>query len=237
MNSLADESAVSTSSGAPNSARLQQSPPSTRILSSPSPSQSPTPFPIPGIEYHEFKYEVAVMAIFRGENPYVCTVKVAPVRLHARWRAIRSSSGRMCVAEYIGLFLNPCWPYTPHRVFPRYLEEWLEYHMLIGVQHFFFMSNECDTDEAEAAKALLQPYIHRGVVSLSYKCAHPHPPPVHLLLRTILPALIHWIVHVGFFALLRRYKCASRFQGLAYIHAYSEVLKAKQARWYGGART
>ncbi len=41
--------------------------------------------------------------------------------------------------------------------------------MLIGVQHFFLMSNECDTDEAEAAKALLQPYIHRGVVSLSYK--------------------------------------------------------------------
>lgn len=57
----------------------------------------------------------------------------------------------------------------PNRVSPRYLEEWLEYHMLIGVQHFFLMSNECDTDEAEAAKALLQPYIHRGVVSLSYK--------------------------------------------------------------------
>jgi hypothetical protein len=161
VNSPADESAESaapTSSGVPGSARSEQSPSFTRMSSSPPPSQSPTPFPVPGIEYHEFKYEVAVMAIFRGENPYVCTFKVPPVRLHAAR-----------VEECVGLFLNPCWPYTPHRVLPRYLEEWLEYHMLIGVQHFFLMSNECDTDEAEAAKALLQPYIHRGVVSLSYK--------------------------------------------------------------------
>ena len=31
----------------------------------------PTPYPVPGIAYSEFRYEVAVMAIFRGENRWV----------------------------------------------------------------------------------------------------------------------------------------------------------------------
>ncbi len=52
----------------------------------------------------------------------------------------------------------------------RYLEEWLEYHLLVGVQHFYLMSNECEAGTAAEAKALLQPYIAAGKVSLSFKC-------------------------------------------------------------------
>lgn len=47
----------------------------------------------------------------------------------------------------------------------RYIIEWIEYHALIGVGHFYLASNECGA-EAEASRALLRPYVQRGLVSL-----------------------------------------------------------------------
>lgn len=44
-----------------------------------------------------------------------------------------------------------------------YLEEWLEYHIHLGVQHFYLGNNEFDKLPAEK---LLQPYIDRQLVSL-----------------------------------------------------------------------
>ena len=49
------------------------------------------------------------------------------------------------------------------------LKEWLDYHLLIGIQHFFLLSNECDRKEAAAAREVLEPYIDDGYVSLSTK--------------------------------------------------------------------
>ncbi len=42
-----------------------------------------------------------------------------------------------------------------------YLREWLEYHRLVGVEHFYLYDND---GEAEA-KELLQPYVDAGVVT------------------------------------------------------------------------
>jgi len=46
--------------------------------------------------------------------------------------------------------------------------------MLIGVQHFFLLSNECDPTAAAAARAVLEPYIQAGHVSLSTRCGSSH---------------------------------------------------------------
>lgn len=53
----------------------------------------------------------------------------------------------------------------------RYLAEWLDYHTLIGVQHFWLATNDCE-DEAPA-NASLAPYIAAGRVTLirTYVCA------------------------------------------------------------------
>lgn len=47
----------------------------------------------------------------------------------------------------------------------RFLLEWVEYHLLVGVQHFFLSSNECGAD-AVTVRRLLQPYLQRGQVTL-----------------------------------------------------------------------
>lgn len=54
----------------------------------------------------------------------------------------------------------------------RFLSEWLEYHLLVGVSHFFMVSNDCGAD-AESSRQLLASYIRRGVVTLlsEYECA------------------------------------------------------------------
>ncbi|KAG8461568.1 hypothetical protein KFE25_001172 [Diacronema lutheri] len=53
-----------------------------------------------------------------------------------------------------------------------FLIEWLEYHALIGVRHFFMVSNDCGAD-ADASRALLAPYVRAGLVTLirEYECA------------------------------------------------------------------
>ena len=42
-----------------------------------------------------------------------------------------------------------------------YLHEWLEYHLLVGVLHFFLY----DMDDSAASRALLAPYEKRGLVT------------------------------------------------------------------------
>ena len=42
-----------------------------------------------------------------------------------------------------------------------YLREWLDYHLLVGVDHFFLY----DQDDNEVSRALLAPYEQRGVVT------------------------------------------------------------------------
>ena len=39
----------------------------------------------------------------------------------------------------------------------RYLEEGLEYHLLVGVQHFFMVTNDCEPEEAAASRRVLEP--------------------------------------------------------------------------------
>ncbi|MDR2338172.1 MAG: glycosyltransferase family 92 protein [Deltaproteobacteria bacterium] len=41
-----------------------------------------------------------------------------------------------------------------------YIEEWIEYHLLVGVEHFYLYDNE-STDNLQK---VLQPYINRGIV-------------------------------------------------------------------------
>lgn len=43
-----------------------------------------------------------------------------------------------------------------------YLKEWLEYHLLVGVEHFYLYNNFSDDNYLE----ILSPYIERGVVDL-----------------------------------------------------------------------
>lgn len=43
-----------------------------------------------------------------------------------------------------------------------YLKEWIEYHLLIGVDHFYLYNNFSDDDY----KNILEPYIKRGLVTL-----------------------------------------------------------------------
>ncbi|MBO4401218.1 MAG: glycosyltransferase family 92 protein [Selenomonadaceae bacterium] len=42
-----------------------------------------------------------------------------------------------------------------------YLQEWLDYHLLAGVEHFYIYDNE----DSDAQKKILQPYIERGFVT------------------------------------------------------------------------
>lgn len=54
----------------------------------------------------------------------------------------------------------------------RFLVEWLEYHLLIGVEHFFMVGNDC-ADAALASRSVLAPYVRSGAVEYfsEYECA------------------------------------------------------------------
>lgn len=45
-----------------------------------------------------------------------------------------------------------------------YIREWIEYHLLIGVEHFYIFDNESTDDVLE----VLQPYIDQDIVSYTY---------------------------------------------------------------------
>jgi len=55
----------------------------------------------------------------------------------------------------------------------RYLVEWIEYHLLVGVDHFHMVTNDCEKSAADASRSLLEPYVTKGVVTLytEYACA------------------------------------------------------------------
>ena len=42
-----------------------------------------------------------------------------------------------------------------------YLKEWLEFHRMVGVEHFYLYDNE----STDMTRAVLQPYIHQGIVT------------------------------------------------------------------------
>jgi hypothetical protein len=42
----------------------------------------------------------------------------------------------------------------------RFLKEWIDYHRLIGVQHFYMYDNESTDD----SRAILEPYINAGII-------------------------------------------------------------------------
>ena len=50
--------------------------------------------------------------------------------------------------------------------------EWLEYHMLLGVQYFVLISNDCEEADWQALSAAVRPYQLAGEVHLEdmYGC-------------------------------------------------------------------
>lgn len=52
-----------------------------------------------------------------------------------------------------------------------YLKEWIEFHRLMGVEHFYLCSH-CSTDNYQR---VLQPYIDRGIVELTTWNDNPYP--------------------------------------------------------------
>lgn len=67
---------------------------------------------------------------------------------------------------YFPLQLN-CWVYdlaicAMFKNEAPWLKEWIEYHRLIGVEHFYLYNND-STDHFES---LLEPYLHAGIVEL-----------------------------------------------------------------------
>jgi len=57
-----------------------------------------------------------------------------------------------------------------HKQEQDFLKEWIEYHLLVGVEHFYLCSN--DDDPAPSLK-ILQPYIDRGIVDYSHQDGAP----------------------------------------------------------------
>ena len=45
-----------------------------------------------------------------------------------------------------------------------YIKEWLDYHLLAGVDHFFIYDNESEDN----LKEVLQPYIEKGIVTYTF---------------------------------------------------------------------
>jgi hypothetical protein len=45
-----------------------------------------------------------------------------------------------------------------------YILEWIEYHLIVGIEHFFIYDNE----SIDNLKTILQPYIDRGIVTYTF---------------------------------------------------------------------
>jgi len=48
----------------------------------------------------------------------------------------------------------------------QFLKEWIEYHRLFGVDHFYLLQDETNVLEETISREVLQPYIDQGVVTL-----------------------------------------------------------------------
>lgn len=49
----------------------------------------------------------------------------------------------------------------------HWLSEWIDYHLRLGVEHFYLVGNESGDDEKKS-RDILAPYVDRGIVDLSF---------------------------------------------------------------------
>ncbi|HSW68757.1 MAG TPA: glycosyltransferase family 92 protein [Gammaproteobacteria bacterium] len=85
----------------------------------------------------------------------------------------------------------------------RYLKEWIEYHKLVGVEHFYLYNNKSKDRYFE----ILEPYIKRGIVTL-----------------------IHWPDNLGYLKEENMFLWAISTQMPAFEHAIQFKAK-KEAEW------
>ncbi|WP_303066794.1 glycosyltransferase family 92 protein [Alistipes indistinctus] len=74
---------------------------------------------------------------------------IASILVHIRLRKKRVLKYKVCVC---GIFKNEA----------RFLKEWLDYHIVVGVDHFYLYNNNSTDDY----KTVLQPYIAKGMIDL-----------------------------------------------------------------------
>ncbi len=83
----------------------------------------------------------------------VFTLSFSPASIHAVGIKARSSPTKYKISA-CSLFRNE----------GRYLKEWIEYHRLIGIDHFYLYNNASIDNSVE----VLTPYIEEGLVTLIY---------------------------------------------------------------------
>ena len=57
----------------------------------------------------------------------------------------------------------------------RFVKEWIEYHLMMGVEHFYLYNNNSDDNYQE----ILQPYIDKGIVTLEHYSHVPAQPGIY----------------------------------------------------------
>jgi Glycosyltransferase family 92 len=92
-------------------------------------------------------------------------------------------------------YLSLCALYKDHA---EYLREWIEFHRIVGVEHFFLYDNESSDDQAE----VLAPYVERGIVEV-----HDWPSP-----RSVERG-VPWAIIDAFTDCIRRHREDSRWIG------------------------
>ncbi|HTO50089.1 MAG TPA: glycosyltransferase family 2 protein [Burkholderiales bacterium] len=65
----------------------------------------------------------------------------------------------------------------------RYLREWVEYHLIVGVEHLYMVSND---DSPDAALEILKPHIERGEVTFAGVRGKPFAPLQRLVYQELL---------------------------------------------------
>jgi hypothetical protein len=86
-----------------------------------------------------------------------------------KWRADRSPDR----TEAPGRYLSIC---AVYRNEAPYLREWIEFHRLVGVEHFYLYDNQSTDSHLEA----LAPYVDEGIVTLhSWEPVPPHQPDLY----------------------------------------------------------
>ncbi len=91
-----------------------------------------------------------------GFRQMLKTLYVGVLRLFYGMRLARIGKKERASAKYrvslCGIFKNEA----------PYLKEWIEYHLIVGVDHFYLYNNHSE----DAFRETLEPYICRGIVSL-----------------------------------------------------------------------
>lgn len=106
-----------------------------------------------------------------------------------------------------------------------HLKEWLEYHLLIGVQHFWLVSNDCedqtDSNSVLRCVALLCALVCVQCMCVMLLCVEG---PVSCVYRR--PYVDGLLVSLD-----RRFLCASKFQREAYNTLGEEIRVGRLAKW------